>query len=441
MLIINHSSIRNSRRLLTDKNFYRQIEQSTFSGFIKMIWLIGMVLLLPVKISQLPMNLDLMDFWVIMGLPVIWLLFILERHPIALPYIFAMWLIFVASLISSIAAASISNSLIAILKEIYLYGWFITVAALLSRLSATNFQRFLVIWSWVIILHGLLIIAQFLSVDLWKFSNQLAGGGEIFKNYRASGLFIDPDKAGSANKAALFQLLGFAPLVLATSSKKMATGLGVVLLASILVTGSMGALSAFIVGLISAIVAFVWLSEQALVFVTKFFVQLVLATVILAGAYYAISQNEAYQVRVDSIITGRTDRSTGERFVLWSRAFDLLLKGDNSLIGIGAENFRVVDPMGKQLHNDCLAFLVERGILGILGLFAFAITAIMKSIAVLKIHYSPSRQSSFKTVVLLATLVAILFESLTHQIFHTHQLWLVLAVQDAMLFRASQRLW
>jgi O-antigen ligase len=433
MTVTSQRGMRIGQRMLADIIYHRQVEQSSFSLVIKMTWLLGMLILLPVRM-------DLMDFWIMMGLPIIWLFFILERHPIGLPYIVSMWLIFVASLVSSFAAPSLSNGLIAILKEVYLYSWFVTVAAILSRLSAKNFRRFLIVWSGMVILHGALIIGQFLSPELWKLSTRIAGGGEVFKNYRAAGLFIDPDKAGSANKAALFQLLGFVPLVFASSSKKVATSFGVLLFASILATGSMGAISAFIVGLISAVIAFLTLSGQALFFIKKFFVQLVIATTLLGGAYYAISQNEAYQERIESIVSGRTDRSTGERFEIWTRAVEILIEDKNSWLGIGPENFRVVDKLGKQLHNDFLAFLVERGLLGVLGLVAFAVTALMKSINLLKMYRkSPPGQSSFGVVVFLAGIVATLFESLTHQVFHTHQFWLVLALQEAVLFRTVTR--
>ena len=38
-------------------------------------------------------------------------------------------------------------------------------------------------------------------------------------------------------------------------------------------------------------------------------------------------------------------------------------------------------------------------------------------------------------VVFLAMLIATIVESLTHQVFHTRELWLVLAVQEAVLYK------
>lgn len=401
-----------------------------------MLWLVVMLTLLPVKIFELPHHIEPVDCWILMGLPVVWFYFILERQRISLPYAVPMWLILVASLVSTFAAPKPSNSFIVILKEIYLFVWFVTLVAILSRLSARDFRRIMFVWSGVVILHGALIIGQFFLPEIWQITTRLAGGTVVYDNFRPAGLFVDPEKAGSANKASFFQLFGYVPLLLASYSKKVTIILGIFLFSSMLATGSMGGITALGFGLMSAVIAITFFSKRYLVLITKIFFQLAIAISLLGVAYFfVISQNQGNQGRLESILSGRAERSSEGRFNLWERGIDELLDREMSLWGIGPENFRVVDWQGKQLHNDLLAFSVERGLLGALSLVLFGLTAVSRAIYLLRIYNGFPERPRLEVAVFLAAIAAALFESLTHQVFHAQQLWLVLALQEAMLLR------
>jgi hypothetical protein len=92
----------------------------------------------------------------------------------------------------------------------------------------------------------------------------------------------------------------------------------------------------------------------------------------------------------------------------------------------------------NQLHNDFLAFSVERGLLGSLGLASFAIVAVGRAISLFLINHRRPAQARLAVVVFLAAMVATLVESLTHQVFHFRELWLVLALQEAMFFKMTR---
>jgi hypothetical protein len=51
------------------------------------------------------------------------------------------------------------------------------------------------------------------------------------------------------------------------------------------------------------------------------------------------------------------------------------------------------------------------------------------------LHFRHPSQIPFAVAVFPAAIVATLFESLTHQTFHFRELWVVLALQEAMLFK------
>jgi O-antigen ligase len=309
---------------------------------------------------------------------------------------------------------------------------------LLYKLKGKDLRIVLYAWSIVVILHGLLMIAQFLSPEIWRLTNSLGGNSARMEGYRAAGLFIC-DKAGCANKAAYFQLLGFVPILLAGFSKRITIILGITVLVSMLATGSMGATLAFSSGVIIAGLAIAFFKKK-LSLVIKYFVRFVLAVLLLGGLIYiATSLNQDYRAHFEKIIVGRFDKSSG-RFNLWQRGLDALLEHNAFFWGVGPENFRVVDAAeaDNQLHNDTLAFLVERGLIGVSGLALFAGIAIRRAISILQIAGKDPKRARLELVVFLAVIAATMVESLTHQLFRTRELWLFLAIQEVVYFNLKK---
>jgi len=389
-----------------------------------------MLVVLPLDFVKLPLNVIPVDVWIFGGLPIFWLSFIRGQQIISLSYVVPMWLIFVASFLSTFAAPTPKNSLVVILKEVYAFVWFVTLVAVLATLKARDLRRFLIVWSGMVFLHGLVIVGQFLSPTFWQLTISLGDKSSEFDIYRPSGLFMN------ANSAAFFQLLGFVPLLLVSPSKKAAMILGLLLLPTMLLTGSMGAAVAFIAGLTIAITA-ITLSGH-LVLIIKIFVQLAIIISLLGGIlYFIVSHNERYQAHFEHIFIGRAEKSSEGRFDLWQQGMDAYLEYDVFLWGIGPENFREVGEKGKQLHNDFLAFSVERGLLGTLGLVLFATLAVSRAAYMVVIHNKHPHRARLVVVVFLGAIIAAIVESLTHQTFHFRELWVVLALQEAMLFKMT----
>jgi hypothetical protein len=408
-----------------------------WSSRLIMIWMAGIVIFLPVKILNIPLNFELVDIWIAVGLPVILYLYWLRRpHTISLSYIVPMWFVLMSSFISTYTSPSPTNSLIVILKEVYLFVWFLVATALLIQLNAKDLRQVMRIWTVLVICHGALMIAQFISPAIWEFTNSLGGNSARLEGYRAAGLFIC-DKAGCANKAAFFQLMGFVPLLLSGYSRRITLLLGIFLFASMMTSGSMGAAIAFSAGLLVSIIAIAYIKRNLWV-VIKGFILVGFVVLILGGVLYLVGSESPDQLNhFDSIILGRYDKSSAGRFGLWGRGVNVLLENNAFLWGVGPENFRVVDASGNdnQLHNDTLAFLVERGLLGLIGLGLFAGIGMSKAVHILQIYEKDPKRAGFEVVVFLAALTATIVESLTHQVFHSRELWLVLAVQEAVLYK------
>lgn len=395
-----------------------------------MIWLVGMLVLLPLEMIKLPFNITFVEVWILMALPIVVLSFVRGKQIISSSYLIPMWLILVASLLSIFSAPAPRNSLIVIMKESYVFLWFITLTAVLVSLKVKDFRRILIIWTAVVFVHGLVILGQFISPDFWRYTISFANRTGEYEIYRPSGLFTN------ANAAAFFQMLGFVPLLLISPSKKIAMILGMLLLLTMLLTGSMGAAIAFIAGLAAVVVVLV-LSGH-LTSVIKTFGQLAVIAALFVGVlFFASSQNERYQQHFERIFLERAERSSEGRFTLWQQGVDAYLEYDVLLWGVGPENFREVGRKGKQLHNDFLAFSVERGLLGTLGLVLFAVLATGRALYMVLISNKYPSRAGPVVVVFLGVWVAAIVESQTHQIFHFRVLWIVLAFQEAILYKMT----
>ncbi len=422
---------RSSHRTLADPIDHASADRSSRSRSLKIFWLMGVMILLPMDFIKLPLNTVPVDLWILLALPIVWFFFGYGIQSISLSYLFSMWLILLASFISIFAAPSPMNSFVVLLKEIYVFVWFFTLAAVFCTVDARDRRRILIAWSAAVLVHGFIIIAQFLSPEFWKLSTSLAGNVRDFEIYRASGLFVN------ANSAALFQLLGFVPLMLVSPSPRVAVLLGLLLLPSMLVTGSMAAALALFTGFTVAMIALALSGHLARVVSAA--VQLLLAAALLVGVlYFVTSHNARYQAHFEHIFLGRAERSSGGRFDLWQRGFDVFLEHGTFLWGVGPENFREVDGHGNQLHSDFLAFLVERGLIGTLGLILLAGIALSRAANLIWVHKKHPDRAGPEGFIFLGAVVATLVESLTHQVFHFRELWLVLAVLEAMVFRTTR---
>jgi len=407
------------------------IQTVDLPGRAMRLWLIGILVLLPIELGKLPLNVDVADAWIVMGLPIIWAFLLRGQRLIALSYAVPIWIIMLSSIVSALGAASPVLSVVVIVKESFLFFWFLTMAALLAILSEGDLRLVLAVWLAVALAHGMLIVAQFLSPAVWRFVTGLAGRSTAAVNYRPTGLFAN------ANKAAMFQLCAFVPLLLVRPSRRLGMVLGVVLLVMMLATGSMGAAVAFFGGLAATLVAVSWTADLG--HTLQMLAQLALVVAVIGGvAFLVIGQSPRYQEHLQRILLGRTDRSSGSRFSLWERGLSIYIDRGTFVWGIGPENFRVVDGHGNQLHSDILAFAVERGALGGLGLVAFVALAASRAILVVRAYLRRPDRGHLGLVVFIGAVVAAVVESLTHQAFRFHDLWLILALQEATLYRLTR---
>ena len=384
------------------------------------------LLLLPVQCLVLPMNMSLVDLAGLVTLPICWVWLLQVRRPLRLPFLPGIWLILLVAALSSLMSLDPADSISVLIKETYLYVWLITLAAAFEHLDPRALRRLLLTWCAVAFAHGALIVAQFVYPPLLAaMSADIAGLGSL-DLYRPSGLMEN------CNAAAVFQLTAFVPLLALAPSRGRAILFGSLLLLTMLATGSMATALAFVC---AACVAMGWLVATSGDWrpVLRFVLAVALGSALLALIVFALAQEmPGLDARLHYVLTGRSEYSAEGRYAIWSRAL-ALVQSDLPVFGIGPDMFKRID--GHEVHNDLLSFAVERGPLGALALLGFAFLVGQRTFQVVR---GLSRRGELHGVVFLAALAGLLVVAQTHEIFHQRPLWLVLALQEAMWWRARR---
>ncbi|MEM8670905.1 MAG: O-antigen ligase family protein [Planctomycetota bacterium] len=402
-----------------------------------LIALAGIFFLIPIQLLPMPMQMDSVDLWTLFVMVVFWSFFLIGRQRVigmSLGYMVAVWLVLFASVGSVFEAVNPRAGLVVLLKEVYLVATWMTVATLLFQLNESNFRFAMRIWLATAVLHGLLIVAQFFSTDIYDAIASLGENTTDHKHYRPSGLFFSP-AAGNANKAAMYQLMAFVPLFLAKPSRGIGLFSGLALLGSVLATGSMGTTLAFCCGL-AASIAVIGIVGNRLLLMLRFSALAIVFAALMCGIIgIVISSTPAYQQHFQKILFGRVEKSSDGRFGLWQRGLETFRDSKTVVLGIGPENFRDIDVLEKQLHNEPLAFSVERGLLGLLGLALMFAVASWRAIKLLQHEFASDGDGGMYAVVFVGALAAVFMVSLTHQVFHAREIWLALAAQEAVIAR------
>ena len=390
--------------------------------FAVIAYLVGVTILSVEQFLSLPSNLGSVDFWNLLFLPVCWWYLIHTRQPIRFPYIAGMWFILLGSFIGTFFSINPLASFIFLAKEIYLYFWFVTVTLVLASLESVIVRRVILAWTIVVVLHGVLLTAEFISPNFYGFVIAILGSiGNVDVRYlgRPAGLFENPVWA------ALFQLMGFVPLLLAGLRRELTLFLGVVLLLGILATASLGALSALLGAIAVAVLLLLFIGGYM-----KFLIWLAAVTTFAAGLFLVtISQSPDVLARLEHLTTDRAAHTAGERLDLWGSGTEILFS-PKSILGVGPSNYRDFFE-NKTLHNDFLEFGVERGVIGLLGLVLLAGEAWNNAVKVLLSQIKIGSTVQPSGVIFIAMLFSILLESNAHQIFHFRSVWLALAFLEA----------
>jgi O-antigen ligase len=398
------------------------------------LWLLaGTIALLPLLVPRGPGQSAPVD-----AVALLFVLFALggllwRGRPLQLPAKGPLVLIMAASVVATVASLSLPDSLLSLLIEAYLVLLFICVAndlgddrrALRAALVAWSVAA--LIWAGVFVGFHYHLLPEGLQQLLIENSK---GGG-----YRVSGASKNPNLAASYMMTSFFVLLA-SPWPSRRPARLGAAGF---LLLAVYVTGSNGALLGLAVGVaVLAVGACLRGSRTPRQRLQVVGVTIVAGVAVLTTALLIVGIPQVGVSNVKAVAAGeregafagnlgRLDRSVGSRLSIWSNAWDGA--GSRVLVGVGPDAApRIPFAAGtlrRGLHNDYLAFLIERGLLGLLGLLAFCAVVLRWSGRLLAAPSQEEGAGRWIPAGLAGAVVANLVLATNHESFHFRHLWLL----------------
>jgi len=362
-----------------------------------------------------PGNTGLVDVGVVVAMVVALLWLSGHRHPVRFPYALPVALGIVAGALGGLAAG---GGLLALSQDLFLFGWTLAIANL-GRSPA---------------LLGTLVRAWGLSVTGW--AALLIGGvlGHVAWLSGQSGL--DGSRAaltfGDPNLAADYFLVGLLVLRAAQVPRRRSLRLlcCAVVVVAIVLTGSNGGLTALVFATVGGWLFGLVRSGRA--------PAAVLVACLLAGAAVAAASTvdlsgvaararDSAPVLRDSI--GREAESGGSRQTLVREAFSLWLSND-SPVGVGPGGTKAAlqaeqAPYVKEAHDDYLAAVVERGLLGGVALVWLVALVVVRA---RRIGRRDALRPEFAAVLprpelLGAAAGAVLLSALFYEVLHFRHVW------------------
>jgi O-antigen ligase len=397
-------------------------------------WLLaGAVALLPLLVPRGPGQSAPVD-----AVALLFVLFALggllwRGRPLHLPARGALLLIMAASVVATVSSLSLPDSLLSLLIEAYLALLFVCVANELGddrralRAALTVWAVAALVWAAVFIGFHYHLLPEGLQQLLVENSK---GGGS-----RVAGAAKNP------NLAASYMMTSFFVLLASPWPRRRLARLAVVgcSLLAVYVTGSNGALLGLVAGVaVLAVAACLRGSRtprQRLAVVGAAMVTgvaLLTAALVVVGVpqvgvsdVKAIASRERGGVFAGSL--GRLDRSVGSRLTIWAHAWNGT--GPRMLVGVGPDAAPRIPvatrTLRRGLHNDYFAFLIERGLLGLLGLLAFCATVLRWSGRLLAAPPQDAADGRWKPAGLAGAVVANLVLATSHESLHFRHLWLL----------------
>jgi O-antigen ligase len=342
---------------------------------------------------------------VILGLYL--LTFFLQGRRIRWYLLLPIWIFFVGSLLGMFNSQVLGLNLYTLAQDVYLYVWFVAMCLLVT--SQRDLEYLANAW----------VVASILVVVAGLF---LPSGGI---NSRDEFTFRNPNRASAYFLTTCFLL--FSPAFRGRPLVRLA--IAALLGWAVFSTGSLGTFASFAIG--TAVMVSIYLYIRG----SGFWIPRQVGLLLVAGvlAYGSVIYD------VDTLLKqkfplafGRAPRSIAVRQEIWNRG---LQEFREHPFGIGPASFfgQVESEIGArgsiELHSDYVATLVERGVVGFLGLVVMFIIVGRFLLQMVRDARRLQRQDLALWVGAISGLIVAYFSySLTHEALHHDTLWMSLAL-------------
>ncbi|HET9312188.1 MAG TPA: O-antigen ligase family protein [Actinomycetota bacterium] len=348
-----------------------------------------------------------------------------SRVPLRMPFAASMTLFGIAGLVAASVSGHATIGIVAVVQDLVLLAWCLAIA----NVCRTPETLAIVVraWAWSATVAASVVIVGAVA-GLSALSGQEIEGG------RASLAFDNPNQAGAYFACAFFVILSAGAIIPRRRRFVMTT----IVVAAVLFAASNAAIGGILLGLV--VVGILAIARRR--GVASAIAAASIAALVVAGAAVAFVRLDVAETAGESDIRllrntlGRGSESAGDRVGRWESLGDAYLQYPVS--GYGAAATKAVLDEGpfndaKGAHNDYAAALAERGLLGSIALILLiaSITTRMGSIAVRPLT------RGFAAVLgaphfLAGALVVLAISSLTHEILHFRNVWVLLGLVAAV---------
>jgi hypothetical protein len=332
--------------------------------------------LLPFLVPAGPGNTAPADLGIMLCIVLAVLWAVREQLPIKLPYVAGVaGLVLGGAFASYVAGAPIGAALV-LIQDLLLLAW--AAALALGRHNPASVGAVTVAWSRTAVVYSAVMSVAYL-VGINALTGVSAKDG-----VRASYTFGDPNLAGNYLVISLF--------VMAACRHPRSPGVRrfgyLVVLLAIGFTGSNGAMLTLLVGLVLAFTVTRYrrqgpLAGLATLAVTALLAGLTIAFVMPRVDLGQIREQAAGSVPLLRDSFGRSGNSSHERATIVHEGTNLFLEGDAAGFGPARTKATLAAtqaPYVKEAHNDYLATLLERGLIGAIGLLVLGVAVLVRCI-------------------------------------------------------------
>ena len=339
---------------------------------------------------------------------------------VILPYSLGIGILMIAGLIAAVHQ-HVPLAGLPVLQDLFLLLWAAGVANAVQR--PWVLRVFLRAWCWSgIVAAGVMVFAKLAGLSTLAGINPKNGG-------RAALTMSDPNMAANYFLCALLVLLATRVI-----SRRWIRLLGVVvILTAIVFTGSNGAGVSLVVALAVAGAVRVRKSRGPVVAIAVVALLVVPAGVIAPYVNVnAIRATAANSVPLLQDSVGRSGASSSQRTLLFTEGMHLFRTGDLIGLGPGQTKQTLINqgaPYVKEAHDDIVAILAERGVLGGFGLIVliFAIGVRLTRVAVRPLPPDVAAMVP-RPEYLLGLGCAFLTSAFFYEVLHFRQLWVFLGL-------------
>jgi O-antigen ligase len=399
--------------------------------------LVMLLLLLPVERVAWPMGAVPADVALAAIIALFWPVAWARHRRVAFPLLLPMWLIFVASSLATLFSPVPTTGMQTMIQEAYIYLGFVSAANLLAWLDEENMHRLNKIWIIIACIEGVLTVMGALKIGpSFLYQSPIPGKRhyEFEGIQRAFATFANPNAAGGYLMTAFFVFMATPwpchPLL------RLAVGGWLFL--GIYATGSNGALGGTLVGLAFYFLHWVLTQEdrQAVrlwIALGTLMAAVVIAPLLVGFSYSSllspsVAKSDLLATTVARVGSG-VERRTGLLGIGWEFF-------SHNPLGVGPAGVPAI--FGVGLHNDYMAFLAERGVLGLIGLLLL-ITLTMACVLASARLADGDRARQLQAIALGGGFVAYYADAMAHEVFHTRSLWFLMAMIFAHYYVLRQR--